>query len=278
LTILFYPVDNCQQYYGIGFRIVEFNKLTDHQQQRAKTDSTTLAAPPVSSLLERMQSNGEVERLYREIIDAVIDQRLRPGVKLTETVLCEVFSCSRSTVRSALAQLEHDRIVELLPNRGAYVAQPDIKETRDVFEARRMVEGSVLDKLLALPNRDQQLEPLEQMVQQERAAFERHDRVSWIRLSNAFHVQLVRLAQNNVLTEWMNSLCSRTSLIIGLYDKPGHSVCSFDEHEQILLYLARGDREGVQRAMRQHLLDCEQRMHFENRNPQDPWTMFHRQS
>ncbi len=236
-----------------------------------------ISAPPASSLRDESQPPGEVDRLYLEIFDAVIDQRLRPGVKLTEAVLCDAFACSRGTVRAALAQLQHDKIVELQPNRGAFVAQPDIKETRDVFEARRMVEAAILDKLLSLPDLPDRLQQLWQMVRQERAAFERQDRVSWIRLSNAFHVQLVRLAENEVLTELMNSLCSRTSLIIALYDKPGCSACSFDEHEHILQQLSRGDRQAAQQAMRQHLQDCEERMHFADRNVPDPWTMFHRQ-
>lgn len=250
--------------------------MTDHQDVDAR-GGPSAQAPPISSLLTLIKPLSEVDRLYREVFDAVIDQRLRPGVKLTEAVLCDAFSCSRSTVRSALALLEHDRIVELLPNRGAYIAQPSILETRNVFEARRIVEGSILEKLLILPNLLVQLEQLGQIVVQERAAFERQDRVSWIRLSNAFHVQLVRLAENNVLTEWMNSLCLRTALIIALYDRPGQSICSFDEHEQILTLLARKDRDGVLLAMQQHLQDCEYRMHFEDRNPQDPWTLFHRQ-
>lgn len=273
---MFYPVDNCQQYFGSDYRIVEIEKMNNHQWPVPEGEGV-ISAPPASSLRDENQPAGEVERLYLEIFDAVIDQRLRPGVKLTEAVLCDAFACSRGTVRAALAQLQHDKIVELQPNRGAFVAQPDIKETRDVFEARRMVEAAILDKLLSLPDLPDRLQQLWQMVRQERAAFERQDRVSWIRLSNAFHVQLVRLAENEVLTELMNSLCSRTSLIIALYDKPGCSACSFDEHEQILQHLSRGDRQAAQQAMRQHLQDCEQRMHFADRNVPDPWTMFHRQ-
>ncbi|WP_353851350.1 FCD domain-containing protein [Aquitalea sp.] len=101
--------------------------------------------------------------------------------------------------------------------------------------------------------------------------------MGWIRLSNPIHVQLVLLAEKNALTEWMNSLYCHRALIIALYDRPGQSSCSFDEHEQILKLLARRDSDGVLHAMQQHLQDCEYHMHFKDRNPQDPWTLFHRQ-
>src|SRR5690606_28501006 len=45
---------------------------------------------------------SDVERVYDDIFDAVMDRRLLPGTQLTEATLCSVFSCSRSVVRSAL--------------------------------------------------------------------------------------------------------------------------------------------------------------------------------
>ncbi|WJJ93858.1 GntR family transcriptional regulator [Neopusillimonas aromaticivorans] len=75
-------------------------------------------APSASSLLGSSGHVSEVDRVYAEIFDAVMDRRLLPGAKLTESTLCEIFNCSRATVRSALAQLGHDKIVVLEPNRG----------------------------------------------------------------------------------------------------------------------------------------------------------------
>ncbi|MBN3004045.1 GntR family transcriptional regulator [Chromobacterium alkanivorans] len=236
--------------------------------------TSAATAPRASTLVGDGAPSNDADRLYWEIFDAVIDQRLLPGVKLTEAVLCDAFQCSRSSARSALAQLAHDKIVDIQPNRGAFVAKPDEKETRDVFEARRMVEAAILDKLLALPDLAARLPPMRRMVADERAAFERGDRVSWIRLSNAFHVQLARLADNEVLTELMHGLCSRTSLIIALYDVPGRSACSFDEHEAILTRLEAGDRAGAAAAMHHHLEDCERRMKVEAPGRLDPWTVF----
>src|SRR5690606_26732919 len=133
------------------------------------------SAPRASSLLRQNGSSNEAERVYDEVFDAVMDRRLLPGAKLTEAALCKVFSCSRATVRGALAQLAHDKIVMLRPNRGAIVWQPSAKETEDVFELRRAAESLVLDKLIVVPNRRNLLAPLHDMVAQERAAFEAGD-------------------------------------------------------------------------------------------------------
>lgn len=233
-----------------------------------------IAAPKASSLLEGGLGGGEADRVYADIFDAVMDRRLLPGAKLTEVALCEVFSCSRATVRAALAQLAHDKIVVLKPNRGAFVWRPNEAEMRDVFELRRDIECLLIDKLIALPDLPQRLQPLRDMVRQERQAFECGDRISWLRLSNAFHVKLAQLAGNEVLTELMHSLCSRTTLIIAYRDTPGASTCSFVEHEQILDHLAAADQPGARAAMSHHLSDCEQRMFESSSGRLDPWAAF----
>lgn len=241
---------------------------------RSAQHTSNIVAPKASSLLEGGRSAGEVDRVYAEIFDAVMDRRLLPGAKLTEATLCDIFSCSRATVRAALAQLAHDKLVVLRPNRGAFVWRPSDTEMRDVFELRRDIECLLIDKLIALPDLSAQLEPLRNMVDHERRAFECGDRISWLRLSNAFHVKLAQLAGNELLTELMHSLCSRTTLIIAYRDTPGPSTCSYAEHDNILNLLAQGDRDGARQAMTHHLTDCEDRMLEAAAGPSDPWAAF----
>lgn len=239
--------------------------------------ASSIDAPKASSLVsDRAISGGsDVARVYDEIFDAVADGRLMPGTRLTEAALCAAFSCSRSTVRSALAQLAHDRIVSNIPNRGAFVWQPTLRETRDIFEMRRALEGIVIDMLIARGVNQSSLEPLYTMVRREQHAFEQGDRVSWLRLSNAFHVELARVLDNQILTETLHSLCARTTLIIAHYDTPGETTCSYHEHLDILDNLARGDAQAARSAMHHHLQDCEHRMNDPDHQGADPWAIFY---
>lgn len=238
--------------------------------------SAGLDAPKASSLrsAQGSASRTEIERVYDDIFDAVMDRRLLPGTKLTETALCTVFACSRTTVRTALSQLAHDKIVVIQANRGAFVWQPSSKETEDVFAMRRALEGMTIDMLLALPDLPARLAPLYDMVDRERRAFECGDRISWIRLSNAFHVEMARLLGNQVLTEMLHSLCARTSLVIAYYDTPDDSACSYFEHQDILDKLSRHDAHAAKAAMHHHLEDCEHRMNEPEKGPVDPWLAF----
>jgi DNA-binding GntR family transcriptional regulator len=238
------------------------------------SDTGAYEAPRPSSFLEKGSDISETGRIHAEIFDAMMDGRLKPGAKLTESSLCAIFQCSRAVVRTALAQLARDRLVVLLPHRGAFVWLPSRKETRDVFEARRALEGVLIDLLLAQPKLAQRLAPLRKMVEREQRAYETGDRVSWLRLSHAFHVRLAQLTGNDVLVEMTHLLCARSTLIIACYDVPGAPSCSYGEHESILDLLANGDRTGVRAAMEHHLQSCEHRLRHAEEPILDPWSAF----
>ena len=80
--------------------------------------------------------------------------------------------CSRNTVRGALSLLAHDKIVDLQPNRGAFVHVPDLKEMKDVFNTRIEMESMILSVLIDMPDLETRLQPLYAMIEQEGAASE----------------------------------------------------------------------------------------------------------
>lgn len=78
--------------------------------------------------------------VYANLRSAIVAHRIQPGRKLAEDELASVYGVSRTIVRSALQALAHDRLVNLEPNRGAFVAQPTAEEARQVFDARALIE------------------------------------------------------------------------------------------------------------------------------------------
>lgn len=217
-------------------------------------------APAASDSMEE-RHDSELFRVYARILDGITDHQFLPGRKLTESDLCRQMACSRSTVRGALSLLAHDKIVDLLPNRGAFVHVPDAKETQDVFKMRIALEETVINMLLERPDLAERAKPLYAMIDREEAALVRGDRVAWNRLSNAFHVELARLLDNQVLTDIVNTLCARSSLIIAVFDAPKdrlrHTYC---EHREILDLIVAGKGNRACKMMRKHLGQCQARL------------------
>lgn len=68
------------------------------------------------------------ETLRREIVSG----RLAPGERLVEQQLCQALDVSRTSLREALRQLEAERLVEIVPHRGAVVALLTSDEARNL--------------------------------------------------------------------------------------------------------------------------------------------------
>src|ERR1700677_4989850 len=81
--------------------------------------------------------------IYDKIHRAIAERRLLPGSRLVEDQLAEVFGVSRMRIRWVLQSLARDKVVTLHKNRGACVAEPTVKEAKEVFAARRLLEGSL---------------------------------------------------------------------------------------------------------------------------------------
>lgn len=197
--------------------------------------------------------------IYNRIWSSIAERKLRPGTRLKEEQLAEIFEVSRARVRQALSALERDGLVTLVPNRGAFVSEPGIEEARDVFFARRTIENRLVERLCANP-RPEALARLEAHLSQEREAQARGDRSAAIRLSGGFHLLIAELAGSRYLWEVLRDLISRTSLITAMYQPRNHVDCGPDEHAQIVALIARGDAGGAKRAMDHHLEHIEEEL------------------
>lgn len=213
---------------------------------------------PTTKLSEPATPAAIAERIR----DAILEHRLEPGAKLTEAQLCEVFGVKRGTVRQALSLLATEHLVDLEPNRGAFVASPSLQEVHEVFEMRRIIEGAVIERVC----RDQggqgvaHLKAIEKMIERERKAFEQRDFRSWIRLSGEFHTALATLTGNRVLCNCLAGLVARSTLISALYESLGRSPCSFDEHAEIVEAINAGDTGRALELMARHLKSVELKM------------------
>ncbi|MDQ7977692.1 GntR family transcriptional regulator [Paraburkholderia sp. SARCC-3016] len=206
-------------------------------------------------------SNGlKPEAIAERIRSAILEHRLAPGSKLTEAQLCDVFEVKRGPIRQALALLANERLVDLEPNRGAFVASPSLQEVHEVFEMRRIIEMAVIEKVCAGAHGMKRLKSIGSMIGRERKAFETRDFPAWIRLSGEFHTELAALTGNTVLCDCLSGLVARSTLISALYESLGRSPCSFEDHEAILAAIDAGDAKSAAALMASHLQSVELKM------------------
>jgi DNA-binding GntR family transcriptional regulator len=191
------------------------------------------------------------QSVYRALRRAIIEQALKPGMKLPEDSIGEQLGVSRTLVREAFSRLSVEGLVELKPNKGASVAYPTLEEARDVFEVRRGLERLVAENLAGRLTPAQAAE-LEAHVRQEEKAHGQ-DGPESIRLSGEFHIKLAEMTGNALLLRYVQESSSRCSLILAIYGRPHSSECAVSEHRQLIDALRAGDAGKAAQLMDHHL-------------------------
>jgi DNA-binding GntR family transcriptional regulator len=228
---------------GLADRRDPLFALNPPAMPRAAQKTTPLAR------FERENANDEI---YEKIYVAILEHRLHPGTKLGEDKLAGIFGVSRARVREVLARLAHEQIVDLYPQRGAFVAKPSPERAMDVFEARRLIEPALLRRLIETLT-SEKVSRLRQHQELELDARRRDDKRAVVRLSGEFHQLIGDLAGNSALARSMRELSTLTCLIILLYDAPTATSCRADEHSQIVEAIAKRDGDAAVRLMLEHL-------------------------
>ncbi|MBP2279243.1 DNA-binding GntR family transcriptional regulator [Psychrobacter sp. PL15] len=202
------------------------------------------------------------QAIISSITAAVSEQRLPAGTKLGEQMLSDIFKCNRANVRRALSTLATMHVVQLQPNKGAFVSTPSPKEACDVFEARRTIERTLARSVIKNVCL-QDLSDMRDTITAEANARAQGDKPAELRLSRIFHMHLAKIADNQVLERFLSELTLRTTLIIGLYNKVGSSNCAEDEHLGIVQALEAHDEERFILLIDQHLNHLESGLDFQ---------------
>ena len=189
--------------------------------------------------------------VYDSLRQAIIEQALKPGVKLPEDSIGETFSVSRTTVRNALVRLDAEGLVDLQPNRGASVAVPTIEEAHDIFEMRQCLELEVMQRLCKMDAK-----PIVKALKAHLAEEKKYldvDTTRSIRLAGEFHILLAELTGSRILANYVNEIVSRCSLVLARFAQAHSAKCGLDEHTEIIAAIEASDATRAAKQMHVHL-------------------------
>jgi DNA-binding GntR family transcriptional regulator len=199
---------------------------------------------------------SEEATVYAKIHAAIVERRILPGVRLVEDQLAEVFNVSRMRIRSVLQLLAHDKVVTLHRNRGAVVAYPSVREAKEVFAARRLIEAALAPDIVAKADA-KAIQRLKMHVKREKQGEAKANRALELKTSHDFHTLLAEITGNRVVVDFLKELMTQSLLITAIYERPDVTSCSHQAHGQLIRFIERGDAEGLANAMRQHLDEIE---------------------
>jgi len=187
------------------------------------------------------------------IRDLIVEGRLAAGEWINEAELCKQLQISRTPLREAIKVLATEGLVELVPRRGARVAQLSLRELTDLFEALAGVEGLAAE-LAAERISATDLEKLHELQASIEQSHKARNRLAYFHENHELHVAIVRCSGNSAIVDIHARLIARVrrARYQAILSEARWSA-SVEEHAQILAALARRDARRAGELMRQHV-------------------------
>jgi DNA-binding GntR family transcriptional regulator len=208
--------------------------------------------PPESRtlLIDRQGLSTVVTARLREMI---VDGRFMPGTRLNERVLCEQLLVSRTPLREAFKTLEVEGLINILPNRGAVVAQLSVDDVKQTFEVLAALEG-LSGKLACDRITDEELAEIKSIHTKMLAAHARHDLPAYYPLNHSIHDRINAAARNAVLTATYLQINARVQNIRfrSNFDQDKWNL-AVKEHCEMLEALEKRDGDRLQAVLQRHL-------------------------
>ncbi len=149
------------------------------------------------------------EQIANQLMDAILQNKIKGGDRLVELELQEVFGVSRSPIREALRELEKRGLVEIVPRKGTYVKRISLEDIEENFPVRAVLERLAAKIALRKMSRGD-IEVMGDVLALMRTAVEQKDtKIYWERHLE-FHEIFITACGNQVLIEILRTLRMHT--------------------------------------------------------------------
>jgi DNA-binding GntR family transcriptional regulator len=199
-----------------------------------------------------------IKPLHQKVADRIRELirkgLLKKGDRIIETELCDSLGISRTPLREALRILSSEGLIDVIPNKGAHVAQPSMRDVREMFEVMSILEG-VCARVAAEKMTDGKFAKIEKLHQKLEKHFAEKDAEKYLNANQDYHVLVQEMAGNKVLDEVVNGLRQKILLYRyrQLYQQDRFND-SIKEHRLLLDAFRARDPEAAEHLMKQHLI------------------------
>ncbi len=193
------------------------------------------------------------EECYVRLREAILREQFLPNERLIEMDLAQSLGAGRAAIRTALARLEHDGLVERERYRGARVRLISEAEAIEILEVRAALE-SLAARYAAQKITPKQSDLLFTLLAEQQRCIDAGDLLGSSDVNARLHQTILHIAQHSIATRVLDMLKPqnvrfqyRTILV------PGRPERSFQEHRAIVEAITQQDPDQAEAAMRHHL-------------------------
>src|ERR1700681_681773 len=191
--------------------------------------------------------------VYEDLRAAIVSLSLKPGARIDKTEICGRLHVSRQPLAEAIARLAEERLVDVEPQKGTFIARIRLSDVAEAAFVRRALE-TAMGGAIAPAIEETMLARLDRILGYQAAAVKAKDTEEFYALDVRFHTMLFdRLAMRRVaeVVETSRAQLERARRL--LLPTPGRNQNTLHEHRAIFAALQRRDPVKAAGAMGEHL-------------------------
>lgn len=210
-------------------------------------------APPAPNSHAGATAAKNSDIVYRDLRRDIISMRLVPGAAINEKELTQRYGISRTPVREAVLRLAEDRLIDVVPKSGTFVARIPLSMIREALVARRALEAVTVREATGKASESQLME-LRAIIQRQREKAEAGDEAGFHKADDDFHAAIA--AAGRLAGIW--DMIQQIRIQIERYRRLtlpqlGRMLKVVGEHEAVLDAMARRDADEAVERMAYHL-------------------------
>lgn len=202
--------------------------------------------------MKRNNKESIEQYVYEEIKTAIFNRKIPINMQLSEEQLAEAFAVSRTPIRSVLKQLQYEKLIQILPNKGAFINLPSSKEIEEVFQIRIIMETEAV-KIACRTASEQELNDLEELTRREESLYKQGEYGKAVQLTSDFHQGIINLTGNELLSNYSRELINLTNVYLAYHDHADveSPLCPV-EHRNIIQAIMKRDEAEAVRILGEH--------------------------
>lgn len=200
--------------------------------------------------------------LFETLRDDILKQKIENGTKLTEAAVCEMYGVSRTPVREAFQKLELDGLIDIIPNKGAFVRGLTPQDIEDMYELRKAYEiicvQFAIDRIT-----DEEMKKLKESYDLMEFFRIKEDPVKFMGMNTEFHQILYNATDNRMLQHVLTSYqvyTKNTKLSLEYIREYFDDVLA--EHKAIYEAIVNKDKDAAAKAASVHMENSKRRAGF----------------
>lgn len=192
-------------------------------------------------------------QVFDKIRSDILNGKYKRGEELVESSIGKELGMSRTPVREAIRQLELEGLVQLVPNKGAFVTGISEKDVRDIYLIRARLEG-LAARMAAKNITPELLDAMEETVvlSEYHAKKEHYEQVC--EMDSKFHKLLYKASGSRILEHTLTDFHQYVQRVrMASIMKKRRMEKSNDEHDAILTAIREHDEEKAELVATRHI-------------------------